>query len=409
MKLKHFLLLFAAILLYFCWKIGFDWRITPWFVLAAITIIFIWAKEKNISKLFWIYFPLLILIPITLTLIFPNIKHPETTGKYLVGTSTFFVNDDFNHRSLPTKIWYPIRPAKTENLYPKSTWHQHPKIISAALSQRSGLPEFMFGHLKRFRAAYKEDLDLNLLESTPLKNLPLIVLSHGRGGIKEFNTFMALELASHGYFVVAPDHIKGALVTVTEEHTIIPFDPKEFGEEKEYSDAEKYQIVQNLGQRWANDISALTATLKKLYPQFAKKKVIVGGHSTGAAAAINYCQKATDCIASIALDAWMKPVNQDILLAGSLKPLLALFGDQDSGDFEPINQERYQQLALSTEALGVFNQAIEIKKARHIDFCDAALLSPYSYLFGQQKGKISTREVMHKINHESLKFINEIQ
>ena len=80
---------------------------------------------------------------------------------------------------------------------------------------------------------------------------------------------------------------------------------------------------------------------------------------------------------------------------------------EQSGDFKPINQERYRQMEKASLKQAVDVEFIEIKQARHIDFCDAALFSPYSYLLGQQKGKIDTHDVMQVINRESLRFIQQ--
>jgi len=334
----------------------------------------------------------------------PRPTHPELNGEYQVGVDSIEIISEQDNKKIPIKIWFPIEDKKIDvKSLSASTWTDYPKIMSQEIAERAGLPSFMFSHLKHFTAGHSTPFSpINHPKAT---QKPLIVLVHGRGGFKALNTFMALELASQGYIVIAPDIPGGAMMTVLENGSKISFDSASFAEDKEYSEDEKLRIIQILGNQWKTDISQSIDVFKRKYPLLKNNTVIASGHSTGAAAAINYCQTSPDCIGNIALDAWMKPVTISILENGSKKPILALFGDQSSNDFEPINQERFNQLQTSTINQGVKIQNIEIKQARHLDFCDAALLSPFSYLLGQQKGKIDTHIVMQTINTESLKFI----
>jgi len=85
-----------------------------------------------------------------------------------------------------------------------------------------------------------------------------------------------------------------------------------------------------------------------------------------------------------------------------------MFSDPYEKDFEPINHERYLNISKAMTKKNIFAKEIVIAKSGHIDFCDAALLSPYSYIFGQDKGKISTRRVMKIINQHALDFANAL-
>jgi len=122
------------------------------------------------------------------------------------------------------------------------------------------------------------------------------LLSHGRGAIKSFNTFHALELASQGYIVLAPDHSKGALVTVTKAGEVIPFDPAQFGDGIGLNDDAIVQKVRELGQRWSKDLTAVAKHFKNQFPEYASRQIISGGHSTGGGASIEYCAQTNECL-----------------------------------------------------------------------------------------------------------------
>jgi predicted dienelactone hydrolase len=52
---------------------------------------------------------------------------------------------------------------------------------------------------------------------------PLLIFSHGNGGMRHQNTFQMDHLASHGYIVASPDHTGNAGVTVLPDK-VVPYD-----------------------------------------------------------------------------------------------------------------------------------------------------------------------------------------
>jgi len=330
----------------------------------------------------------------------PIPKHSPTTGEYHVGTSTLQVNDQKRKRILPTKIWYPIKKPNAVN---KALWvdkHQH---IGYAMAKRAKLPKFIFQHLRYAQAGYQTEFDAALISEKPI-----LLLAHGRGAFKELNTFIALEFASHGYVVIAADHVKGAMSAMLEDGTVIPFDPQQFGENEGLSAIEKHQRVRELGQRWKQDLDIVLRSVKNRVPALQSKPVISAGHSTGGGAAIEFCHQTTTCLGTIGLDTWMEPLSAEVLKHGSNKPLLSMFSDPYEKDFEPINHERFEQIDRAMRVDNIFSKEIVISKAGHMDFCDANLLSPYSYLLGQDKGRINARRVHNIINQQALAFANAL-
>jgi predicted dienelactone hydrolase len=111
----------------------------------------------------------------------PRQDAPGDPGPFGVGhTLVTFVDASRGDRPLPTEIWYPAEPAPGD------------------------LPTFydfdFFGLGMPSPLAYED------ANPGPLAFAPLIVFSHGSGGVSWQSTFLMEALASHGFVVAAPNH-----------------------------------------------------------------------------------------------------------------------------------------------------------------------------------------------------------
>ena len=90
-----------------------------------------------------------------------------------------------------------------------------PDIRMPAFAKSMGLPKFLVNHIR--------DVQTHSLPDAPphpdADNLPLIVFSHGLGGMKTQNSIQAEELASRGYVVIAADHAFDAFLTLFDDGT----------------------------------------------------------------------------------------------------------------------------------------------------------------------------------------------
>lgn len=392
--------IFTTLMMFHLVMEGWRWQLFLIYGLGLILVLLQAGTRSNLNYATLVPAGLLVLVSIVLSSGLPVPTHLQNTGEYRVGTSSLDISDVARQRVLPTKVWYPIdEPATLE----PAPWVDHINKTGPALAQLAKLPDFTFSHLQLATAGFKSELD-----HAKITDKPILLLSHGRGAFKELNTFMALEFASQGYIVIAPDHTEGALLTVLQNGTEILFNPKQFGENEGLSVGDKHQRVRELGQRWSQDLSFVLKHIQEIKPELANKTVISGGHSTGGGAAIEFCIKTAKCLGTVGLDTWMEPLSENTLVSGSTKPLLSLFSDPYEQDFEPINHERFSKIDAAMKRASVFSKEVVIAKAGHMDFCDAALLSPYSYLLGQDKGRISSKRVMYIINQHSLAFANTL-
>jgi dienelactone hydrolase len=109
--------------------------------------------------------------------------------------------DASDHRTLPSVVWYPA--AEEVRDQPKSTYADYfTPALRNALSVLAP-PGFLDTQSDSVR-------DASVATDGPF---PLIVFSHGNGGLGVQSFFLTEYLASHGYIVVCPDHTGNALLT----------------------------------------------------------------------------------------------------------------------------------------------------------------------------------------------------
>ena len=119
---------------------------------------------------------------------------PDDLGPFAVGRSTFTIVDaDRGDRELPVDVWYPVDPEEATG--------------APSLYQVSILVWI-------FPLVFTTPSEV-ALDSPPVseaRRFPLIVFSHGSGGLRYQSFFLTEILASHGFVVVAPSHVGNTLL-----------------------------------------------------------------------------------------------------------------------------------------------------------------------------------------------------
>lgn len=133
---------------------------------------------------------------------------PSTMGPYPVGVRTLVVKDPLRtiegtREPLPltVEVWYP------------------------ATEEAEGAPPETYPFRDFLPVEYHERADaLGGFETTAARDapivdeaFPLVLFSHGSGGVRVQSTFLTIALASHGYVVAAPDHPGNTLYDLVED------------------------------------------------------------------------------------------------------------------------------------------------------------------------------------------------
>lgn len=170
---------------------GFDWRTFPLGLAIAILLVAILLQMGlNFTPPTWINRTAIVLVlgSVVLTTIalitFPNIAIPKPSGAHTVGTTLLTANNT------KLRLWYPAIPSNSAKRY---------RYLSGVTHSSTFVPAFIYGHLKgRITEAFV-DTPLSPTEAP----YPVIFYMHGADSFSEDNTFRQMELASHGYVVVA--------------------------------------------------------------------------------------------------------------------------------------------------------------------------------------------------------------
>lgn len=149
---------------------------------------------------------------------------PREPGAYAVGVRTEIFVDEGRicavtgkPRTLVTEIWYPVvknsEPTKTNKF--SDFW----AMPGGQLMGKLVIGKFGgdFDQLdQNFKNVAMRDAVID--EGT----FPLLIFSHGNGGLRHQNTFQAEYLASHGYVVAAADHTGNAAATILPDQ-VVPY------------------------------------------------------------------------------------------------------------------------------------------------------------------------------------------
>ncbi len=124
-----------------------------------------------------------------------NSFDPSERGRFPVGVRTFTVVDaQRDGRTLPVEVWYPAHEA-----------HRGQDLDRASMDVvRVPIP----GGPSTRQLAVRE------ARPTAGGTHPLVVFSHGHAGFRCASTFLTTHLASHGFVVVAPDHVNDTMLEV---------------------------------------------------------------------------------------------------------------------------------------------------------------------------------------------------
>ncbi len=144
-------------------------------------------------------------------------------GPYPVGVRTLAISDRAREdprsggpRTLMTEVWYPAaeeargaRPTRFVEFF-----GEHPEAAEGFVAHFGSRLEDVE---RRFRSVAVRGARLRE------GRYPLLVFSHGNGGLRHQNVFQMDHLASHGYIVASPDHTGNAGVTVLPDR-VVPYD-----------------------------------------------------------------------------------------------------------------------------------------------------------------------------------------
>ena len=148
---------------------------------------------------------------------------PMPTGEYAVGTFTHTIFTDREEalapgtkRNIPVRVYYPVLNESVEGM-------DKARYMSREMAQ--SLKKIMHAPINIDKAEAEGDNFSECCENAPRiegAKFPLITFNHGFGSYREANSFLCLELVSHGYVVISVGHPYDAALCEFDDGTKIP-------------------------------------------------------------------------------------------------------------------------------------------------------------------------------------------
>lgn len=148
---------------------------------------------------------------------------PMPSGEYAVGTFTHTIYTDREEvlapgtkRNIPVRVYYPVLKESVEGM-------DKVKYMSREIAQ--SLKKVMHAPINIDKAEAQGDNFSECYENAPKikgAKFPLIIFNHGFGSYREANSFLCLDLVSHGYVVISVGHPHDAALCEFEDGTKIP-------------------------------------------------------------------------------------------------------------------------------------------------------------------------------------------
>ena len=341
--------------------------------------------------------------------VIPLSSLPEPSGAYNVGTCQFHLIDDSrlewfsekdttDYRELMVQMWYPSdeNPSIPPNPYMDNLEQRIP-----AVAEQINLPKFLIKQIKEIKTQSYQNLKISQKENS----FPVLIFSHGLGGMRVQNTSYIQELISHGFVVIAMDHTYDANITIFPNNEIKNYKsnlPKSIKTENEALKLRYKQLKTR-----TDDITFVLNEFEKLNKnsnsQFYKKlsldNVGIFGHSFGGATSISALFNEPRIIAGISLDGWFEILPPKILSKGLIKPFFHL------GQEKWEKNLNYKNRDLLIKNSSGDNWVSTFLKSKHFDYMDLPLFTDKTRNF-KLTGKIEPIEFYNCLNEIQLNFFN---
>ncbi|MFP3389500.1 alpha/beta hydrolase family protein [Brevibacillus sp. SIMBA_040] len=369
---------------------GGRWQMAPVYVSVLLVLwkYVVWSLQRTPSERTGMRTPILLSIvalPVTLIaavlpVLLPVFSFEKPTGPYQVGTVSYTWTDtsrtavDGKPRRVKTQVWY---PAATDNSSIEERYISDLPEFSAVLHKRYGLPLQWL----RYIDLIKTNAYSNASFAPDLEKAPLLFFSHGNMlGARFTNSFQTIELASHGYVVVAVEHPGTALLTTYADGTYEVFTDTSSHLPMEYQVQNEATIP--IINEQTKDIVFVLEQMKRMGEENANSPLIgkidfarlgVIGHSQGGAAAVDVLYKNRAFQAAINMDGYMYGEAHSEALD---RPVMVLQGGFEveelasPPEMEQIEQQRREHVLANKGSI------LHLEQAGHLSFTDIPLYSP---------------------------------
>ena len=328
---------------------------------------------------------------------------PSPSGKYDVGTQVFtwidstrmewFTENATDYRKIVVQAWY---PAINISGVPTSYIDQWENRIGP-IAEQIDMPKILIRSIKDVQSNSYLNADFKYRE-TPY---PVVIFSHGLGGMRMQNTIQMETLASEGYIAIAIDHAYDANITLFDDGSIAEY---RSGAEGELTVEEFWNLrIPQVNTRSADvsyvldHIESLKKKKKSFWQLINLARIGIMGHSFGGTTAIVASSKDERLDACIILDGWLVPVESSIIQLGMDIPFLFI------GREKWETSLNYLKLDSLIAASASSAEKLILVGTRHFDYSDTPQFTPLARKVGVA-GKMPANAIRDTLNTRMLTF-----
>ncbi len=258
------------------------------------------------------------------------ILDPAETGPWAVGVRTVEMTDPSRSRTFLVDVWYPVDPRSPDG------------------SPNEYVLDGPFGPLYQAQTPARRG-------ATPAEGpWPLVLFSHGYGGVRFQSHFLTEHLASHGYVVAGPDHPGNTLT--------------DFGQLGDDAATAQSAVDRPLDLRFVLD--RLVLGIPSFEVEVDGDRVATSGHSFGGWTALETARQDPRIDVIVPMAPGFKAGATPAFVADLARPLAIVGGGADHTCPFDTDQQAPYELAQPAKAL------LKVVDAGHLDFsnlCDVPL------------------------------------
>ena len=328
---------------------------------------------------------------------------PTPSGSYKVGTRIYtwvdssrdewFTEMPEDYRKIVVQVWYPARSVSGMPIPYLDQWQRRIGPIAKQIE----LPKMLIHSIKHVQSNSYLDAEIDNND----RIYPLIIFSHGLGGMRMQNTIQMEALASEGYIALAIDHAYDANITLFDDGGAADY---RSGAEGELNAQEFWALrIPQINTR-AEDVSFVLNHIGNLqeekdsfWQSIDLDRIGIMGHSFGGATSIVASSKDKRLNACINLDGWMVPVESSIIQSGMKIPFLYMGRPKWETELNYLKLDSL--ISVSTAP----SEKLILPGTKHFDYSDTPQFSPMARKVGVA-GKMSAEAIRDTLNTRILHF-----
>ena len=301
-----------------------------------------------------------------------------------------------DNRKIVVQIWYPAISVSGETTPYLDQWQRR----IGPISEQIELPKILIQSIKDVQSNSYLNAQVDNRDSL----YPLIIFSHGLGGMRMQNTIQMETLASEGYIAIAIDHAYDANITLFDDGGTADY---RSGSEGELSAEEFWDLrIPQINTRVA-DVSFVLDNIENLqekkelfWSSINLDRIGIMGHSFGGATSIVASARDERLDVCITLDCWFLPVESNIIQSGMKIPFL--FIGRPKWDTE-LNYLKLDSLISASDAP---YEKLILPGTKHFDYSDTPQFNSLARKVGVA-GKMPAHALRDTLNTRILNFYNK--